>query len=252
MAYFKERGLRLDENTRLKELENRVSRLNREEMSAEELLLTYYARDWGFHPECRPSLYRLLDKTLRGNGHPDPDEMRMLKSKLLPGQGKLLFSKEEVAADISGFYRKYMRNPLKSDIEKGASDNRLAAYFSLKELRPSTVGRSPDGERRERDAYQIAVDLLSWLEGVTTERVTRDVDRIIGEHESKPEHVRESIGIAPGRVEPMKVCQHQSEYLDFHVYEDVEDGAMTAFLYPSRGFLISDTVLEEGWNDVVF
>ena len=58
-----------------------------------------------------------------------------------------------------------MRNPLKSDTEKGASNNRLAAYFSLKELRPPAAERSPDEKRRERDEYQIAVDLLSWLVG---------------------------------------------------------------------------------------
>ncbi len=100
--------------------------------------------------------------------------------------------------------------------------------------------------RHANAIYQIAVDLLSWLEGITSERVARDVDRIIGEHESNSEHIRESTGIAPGRTERMKVCQHESEYLDFHVYEDLEDDAVTAFLYPSRGFLISDTVLEEG------
>jgi len=81
----------------------------------------------------------------------------------------LLFTKEEVAADItadiSGFYRKNMRNPLKSDIEKGASDRRLAAYFSLKELRPSADGSSRDEKRRERDEYQIAVDLFRGWTG---------------------------------------------------------------------------------------
>jgi len=55
-----------------------------------------------------------------------------------------------------------------------------------------------------------------------------------------------------GGTERRKVCQHESEYLDFHVYDDLEDGVATALLFPSRGFLISDTVLVEGWNDVVF
>src|SRR2546428_13571802 len=251
LAYFKEHGLRLDENTTLKELENRVSHLDQERMSAEERLLTYYGRDWGSHPECRPSSNRFLDKTLGGKGRPDQDEMRQLESRLPPGEGKLLFAKEEVAADISGFYRKYMRNPLKSDIEKGASDRRLAAYFSLKELRPSAVGRSPDEKTRERDEYQIAVDLLSLLEGITSEKVASDVDRIIGEHESNSEHMRKSTGLL-GRPERKKICQHESEYLKLQVHQHLEDGAVSTFLFPSRGFLISDTTLKEGWNDVVF
>ena len=209
LAYFKEHGLRLDENTTLKELENRVSHLDQERMSAEERLLTYYVRDWGSHPECRPSLYRFLDKTLGGKGRPDQDEMRQLESRLPPGEGKLLFAKEEVAADISGFYRKYMRNPLKSDIEKGASDRRLAAYFSLKELSPSVVGRSPDEKTHERDEYQIAVDLLSTLEEITSEKVARDVDRIIGEHESNSEHTRESTGLL-GRPERKSVNMNRN------------------------------------------
>src|SRR5437867_296119 len=117
MAYFKEHGLRLDESTTLKELENWVSHFDLKKMSTEELLLTSYMWNWGLHPECRPSLYWLLDKTLRGKGRPDPDEMRQLESKLPPGEGKLLFTKEEFAPDTSAFYRKYMRNPLQSDIE---------------------------------------------------------------------------------------------------------------------------------------
>ncbi len=251
MAYFKEHGLRVDENTTFKELDNRVSRLNREKMSDEELLLTYYARNWGMHPECRPSLYRLLDKTFGGSGRPDPDKMRQLESKLPPGKGKLLFTKEEVAADVSGFYKKYMRNPLKSDIQKEATDNRLAAYLSSKDFAASAVTQPPHKKSRERDVYQIAVELLVWLEGINLEKVARDVDKIIAEHESNSEHMRESTGIVVGRTERMKVCQHESEYLRLQVYEDL-DGAVTAFLSPSRGFLISDTVFEEGWNDVVF
>ena len=252
MEYFKEHGLGLAENTSFKELENKVSHLNREKMSTEERLLTYYAKDWGSHPECRPSLYKFLDKALGGKGRPDLDKMRQLESKLPATQGKLLFTKEEVAAEISGFYRKYMRNPLKSDIEKDASDKRLAAYLSASDLRPSAVGHSPNEKSRRRDVYQIAVELLSWLKGASSQRVGRDLDRIIKEHESNPEHMRESTGILPGRVERQKVCQHQLGYLDLHVYEDLEDGAVTAFLIPSRGFLVSDIVLEEGWNDVVF
>jgi len=50
----------------------------------------------------------------------------------------------------------------------------------------------------------------------------------------------------------MKVCEHESEYLKLQVYYHLEDGAVTTFSSPSRGFLISDTVLEKGWNDVVF
>jgi len=50
----------------------------------------------------------------------------------------------------------------------------------------------------------------------------------------------------------MKFCEHESEYLKLQVYQHLDDGAVTTFLFPSRGFLISDTVLGEGWNDVVF
>ena len=84
MAYFKEHGLGLDENTTLKELESRVSHFDQGKMSAEELLLTVYMWNWGPHPECRPSLYWLLNKTMGGNGHPDPEKLRQLESKLSP------------------------------------------------------------------------------------------------------------------------------------------------------------------------
>jgi len=89
------------------------------------------------------------------------------------------------------------------------------------------------------------------LDGITSERVSRDLDRIIEEHESNPEHMRESTGLL-GRPERKKICQHESEYLKLQVHQHLEDGAVSTFLFPSRGFLISDTTLEEGWNDVVF
>src|SRR3989442_14079391 len=55
-----------------------------------------------------------------------------------------------------------------------------------------------------------------------------------------------------GRPERKKIYKHESEYLKLQVHQHLEDGAVSTFLFPSRGFLISDTVLEEGWNDVVF
>ena len=65
--------------------------------------------------------------------------------------------------------------------------------------------------------------------------------------------MRESAGSLPGRPpERKKVCEHESEYLKLQVYQHMEDGVVAAFLFPLRGYLISDTVLEEGWNDAVF
>ncbi len=251
MVYFKEHGIDIDEKTTLREVEGRLSHLDRDNMSEVERLLTYYARDWRSHPECRPSPYYLLDRALGGKGRPDFDKMRQLESNLSPSRGKLLFTREEVAADISGFYRKYMRTPLKSDLEKGATDERLAAYLSMNELRPAAVEHPQHNESRERDVRQMAGGLLSWLQGITLGSMVGDIDRILGEHESKPEHMREITDTCTGRPEK-RVCEHESEYLKLQVYQHLEEGAVTTLLFPSRGFLISDTVLEEGWNDVVF
>ena len=64
--------------------------------------------------------------------------------------------------------------------------------------------------------------------------------------------MRESTGGLLGRPERKRVCEHESEYLKLQVYHHLDDDAVSTFLFPSRGFLISDTVLEEGWNDIAF
>ena len=114
-----------------------------------------------------------------------------------------------------------------------------------------SVEHSQNSESRERDVRQMAGGLLPWLQGITLGSMVGDIERILIEHYSQPEHMREITDTRTGRPEE-RVCEHESEYLKLQVYQHLEEGAVTTHIFPSRGFLISDIVLEEGWNDVVF
>ena len=103
MAYFKGHGLGLDENTTLKELENKVSLFVLGKMSAGERRLTTYMWDWGSHPECRPSFYRLLDKTLGGKDALTRMKCASWNRGFLPERGNYSLPKKKSPPISRGF-----------------------------------------------------------------------------------------------------------------------------------------------------
>ena len=79
-------------------------------------------------------MYHLLRRLLPQK-KTEVEELRELESRLLPGEGKLIFSKK-VAKEPADFCRDFMTKPLQSDLARGADSEALSRYFNIKELEP--------------------------------------------------------------------------------------------------------------------
>ena len=58
----------------------------------EELYVSYLG-SWTYHPETRPGMYHLIRRLLP-HKMTELEELKELESQLLPGEGKLIFSKK--------------------------------------------------------------------------------------------------------------------------------------------------------------
>ena len=130
-----------------------------------------YLSSWTYHPETRPGMYHLIRRLLP-HKKAEVEELRELESQLLPREGKLIFSKKEVAKELSDFYRNYMTKPLQSDLARGADSKALARYFNSKELdRGLKVSRESGAEGMYEEDKKTAAELLTWLTKITVESV---------------------------------------------------------------------------------
>ncbi len=222
-------------------------------LAAHEALFWTYEYRWGNHPDCRPAAYNLLDKILGGTGVPDVGKMRQLESQLPPGRGKLVFSREEVAKVISDFYKNHLRQPLKTDIERGGVGQELTRYFSSDEFSKVPRINAVGVEKAEEAVNRTATELLCWSEKITQETVLSDIDRVLEEHENlPPTHLREFTSTPSGPPRRLKACEHLSETVTLRRYHDLDTNVVSETLAPSRGYGITDRTMEEGLDEVVF
>src|SRR5713226_3208556 len=122
-----------------------------------------YLRSWTYHPETRPGMYHLIRRLLP-HKKPEVEEFKELETQLLPGEGKLIFSKKEVAKELADFYRNYITKPLQSDLARGADSEALARYFNIEELKHGLkVRREHGAERMYEEDKKTASELLTWL-----------------------------------------------------------------------------------------
>jgi len=252
IRYFREGGIDFDENTTFDEADRReLFSIGLNSMTVRERLFCSYVKSWRMHPECRPSLYYLFQKTLGSAGIPNLQRLRGLESQLPPGQGKLLFTKEEAAADISDFHRKYLTIPLKQEIEQGGVGKELSKYFSSKEVVLMPSLRMISQEKFDESVHTIAGELLERLGTITPEKVARDIDSVLEGHEKTPDHMKLT-GKITNPKESQWVCMHGSEYVELHVYQSAVDESAEMFLTSARGLHASDHVSEPGWDEIVF
>ncbi len=247
VKYFKEGGLDAGEKLPWKRADYKQLLLQeKSDVTPHEKLFLSYIRAWRQHPETRPSLHELFEKIPGGGGN-EVKKLMQLQSELPSRLGKLLFSSKDVADDISNFYKRYLTEPLRKDIEKGARSRELSKYFVHKELdRGMKLRNEPD--KMEVEDRKISEELLSMLKRITSKVVRNDLNQILANHFDAPEHMRE--GKYPSPYDHVKVrrCEHKSELLSLNVYHELKNDDVTGILAPIRGF----GQIEEGWTDVLF
>ena len=219
----------------------------KENKTPHEELYVSYLRSWTYHPETRPGMYHLIQRLLP-HKKTEVEELKELESRLLPGEGKLIFSKRDIAKELSDFYRNYMTKPLESDLARGADSDALSEYFNIKELesRPK-VRRESGPERMYEEDKKTATELLTWLTRITVESVLKDLDDIFEAHFNAPDHMRDG-KLIPGSDVKVKRCEHWSEYLWLTCQRELDEAEVFLTLRPTRGM----GLIELGFQEVQF
>src|SRR5207247_5935956 len=115
--YFRGGGMSVDGELTI-ERARRMRRTLEEKPSlkSEEKLFCDYVSVWNQHPESRPSLYYLFNKIPANSGDPSAGRLAELESRLERGRGRLLFSIEDVVAELLAFYKKRLKDTLQREI----------------------------------------------------------------------------------------------------------------------------------------
>ncbi len=213
-----------------------------------ETLFCLYAWYWSV-PEARPSFHEIFVRSLGVVDEPGVDRLRELEAILPPGKGKLLYTKNDVAEDIARFYGKYIRQPLRRDLEQGAKGRTVSRYLTSDELDIVLGAGRYNHEGQEKLAQEIASKLLRWLDRITPGRVLKDIEKVFAEHDKSLEHMKNPEELKGGRLD---LCMHKSEYMEFIVYWIPERQALSYHIHPIRGYGLIEEVVGEGWQDVIF
>ena len=266
MRYFRGHGIEVDEESTFERVKRLAMALQEKagvdyrwkavynpsahkiKLPEHETLFCLYAWYW-LVPEARPSFREIFAKTLDKGDRSEAQKLRELEATLPSDKGKLLYANKDVAEDIARFYGKYIRDPLRRDMKKGARGRTVSRYLTSDELDlVLSVGRY-DHDGQEKRAQEIASKLLIWLDQITPERVLNDIEKVFAEHQKSTDHMKKPEDLTGGRLD---LCMHRSEYLEFTVYWVPETRAVSYHLHPIRGYGLIEEVVGKGWQDMIF
>ncbi len=252
IRYFNQGGIEFDDMMTYEEVAPRwIFANSMKNKSPQERLFCDYVSNWRIHPEARPSYHEQFDRAIGGNGWPEFQRLKELESQLV-APNKLVFSTSEVAVAISEFYRRYLRDPLKAEMEAGHGGMDITKFFSAKEIEPLLrVPEATGDEERESLRNKVAGEILLLFDSITPQKIEHDLERVLEEHDSRGEHMK-----APHPdVKPeqkMWFCKHKTEFVELVGYRPIGDIRPSMFLRPARGSEAPDYLIEEGWDIVAF
>jgi hypothetical protein len=196
---------------------------------AEEIFCEYFGRRQESHPQALLNSRWMLEEIY---GKIDAAKMRELES-LLPAESgqKLVFTKQEVARQISDFYTIALRVALRDDLEDG-SQRVLSRHVQISDDEHLPSFR--DNREKYEEAVRAFVEkLLLWVNQITPEGVSEDIEKVLSEHEKTlfSTHMRR-LSTGPGRKDYLW-CEHTSKYvlLDGNPHDD---GIVSLSLKASR------------------
>jgi hypothetical protein len=163
---------------------------------------------------------------------------------------RLIFSLEDLAQAIADYYRRYLREPLKRELEEGHGGLEILKYFTTDELRAPAFGKG-HADDSEAAWNEAAGKLALSFDKVTPKKVQADVEKVFAEHEKDTDHIN-----SPDtklRPEDRKWrCSHQSELVKLSYGRKADETQPAMFLSPVRGYDAAEHVIEPGWNIVAF
>ncbi len=197
---------------------------------------------WRDHPEYPPAHLYLLRLILPvyENGKIDLQKMMQLDKEATSRGQRILFGLEEAASDFIDFYAKVITRPLERDLERGASGRTLSNYFEFGEFDRLPDVRVVGLEKVEEAEHEVAVELLSRLQSITTDKILRDIKNTLDRHYDR------------GMTEatPERSYIHTSEFVRLIIdcLSSRQGDFSTVTLSPARGY----GVIREGYEGVFY
>ena len=239
--YFKQGGIPFGGQTSFQEMRKKALDLTQPQVPHEKLLVDYVGA-WRFHPESRPSfdffLARIFD-----DRNLTQERLEELQSELPLSEGRLILSQEDVAVDLFNFYKRIVREPLRKDIEKGASILKILDYLNVDDSNDLPYSRDVDRRDFEKATRVKSKEVLSWLDTVKTETIASDIALVLQEHSDKG-HQMEPMGEPHQDGLRTMRCEHNSKLVQLHCSREPSDSEERWLLQPSRGYGLIERRLE--------
>ena len=269
--YFQKAGIPFDENTTFEVAEEIASQIKKkgydltnaaeqahrplafiDALTAPDALFWRYVYYWGEHPESRPAVYKLLKFAVGGPEFPELGQMRDLESRMIARGGTLVISEAEAGKEISDFYKRQVANPLRNDLNGGASAEDIVGFLSLEELRQVPDPAVGGVERFEKETRRVAGELLAWLDTITPAGMAADTKALLEEHDEDPGHMRQVLDKQGETPQRLSVCEHVSKCVTLAGVRGSGEKRTGLLLSPTRGYHVSDIIADEGVNDLIF
>jgi len=268
--YFRENGIDVSENTPFETIKQLATSFAesvesdedrrppyrkvfgfRNKLTPPQRLLWDYSRSWELEPDARPSVDSYFSHAVGGK-MPDFNTLKELESQLPSQRGKLLFTKDESAADIVSFYKRYLRDPIRKALNEGVSGLELLKYFSLEDHQRLPNSSAFGTDKVSEEARKIAKELLASMDRLTPEDIARDIDLALNDHWKDSEHPRSGVSLADNKTK-MRFCEHKSNFVQLNCYHYVDEDTRSLYLKPSRGFRVwVKHKWEADYADVIF
>jgi hypothetical protein len=232
MRYLREGGLKFDSKTSLDKAILMASALNKkQDLSSYEKVLRKYVEMWKQSPGHRPS-GRVLLKELYGETEPGPPELSRLQSELPQRAGKIVLTKDDVATEISGFYRVYLKESLRKDLETSVGGC-LQVYLEPNDETGLERARRFGPARYDAELRKFCEELLSSLANVSPKVVADNIDVVFEEHFGQKNHMRRP-SYYHGKKQ-IVVCDHKTQLVALSGIASKNDRVVSLSFVPARG-----------------
>jgi hypothetical protein len=243
--YFGKKAIDFEDSTSFQELRKRIVAPSNPQQDSDEFLLNYL-KDWRLHPEVRPSFDYFLSKIF-DDGRLTLERLEALQSELPPSKGRLIFSQQEVAADMFSYYKTTVREPLRTAIARRAPVLRLLDYFSYDDNDALPQSRGVDRRQFEKAVKIKARELLGWLDTVSPETVNEDIASVLLRH-AEDGHNMVPVGEVSEVGSSSLRCEHDSRLVQLRCTQKLNDLEERWTLQPARGY----GLIEDGWKEIMF
>ena len=142
--------------------------------------------------------------------------------------------------------------PIKGGIGARRSRRGHNGFLSLEGMRRVPHRAIAGGGVVDGQANKTAVELLMWLDTVTSRSATKSIRGLLDEHEKDSSHMRDVVDVIAASPTRPSLCEHISKIATLVGATRSGENRTGLLLTPTRGYNVSEAIADEGVNDLIF